>query len=213
VARIKNDSFKQQRWGVDANLYNRDYTNGKRIALIFTPSDLETFNKNAPWWDKEALKQAVQLDSKIKNRVFYLFDFNPAVEFRMPFAKNDLSVYYFSDRYVIKDRNASDYAIDWRNGTLTMWSDNSIQGPNVAAKKGKYNFTINYEYINFNKPATLFIKNGQQQTPFTIELDNQTLTQSFDIRLKDDASNLRFIVQNREGSRILLKNMSVTRVK
>ncbi|MDR1450823.1 MAG: hypothetical protein LBI57_00600 [Helicobacteraceae bacterium] len=205
--------FMPLTWVDNSHNYNRDFTaKYNKIAVVMTEQEEKDFLSVAPWQDKEALKTAVKAPFEFNDINVYLFDFNPIVEFKTPLFKGDESSYYFSDRYADKSGGYKDYIIDWKNGILDVLSNATITSPKLKARKGEYAFTIDYEYIDFQKPAVLIVKTSSR-TIFHQELPPQETQIISYAKLQKTYSDLQIILVNDGESKIKLNAARVRKIK
>jgi hypothetical protein len=204
-----NDELHPWIWSVDSRIFNE--SDGK-FALLFTDEEITEFNEKASYVAKDLFAQG-RFDTKIGDLNIYTMGFNPVKSFSMPKTNGESVSYEFYRHYSMK----SDHA---KVNVNEKYIESSLQGlitfgPYTFAKKGKYNLTVRYEYVEYNGDATIQIYSrlGQETHIQSTELPQMQTELRLSLQLLEDVKDLEFAFVNTADSHIRLYSVGVMKVE
>jgi hypothetical protein len=200
--------FKPATFLVDTNAYYNIYYG--KWAIVLSDAEIVAFEANASTHEKEKFALANQV-ARIEQFNIYEMSFNPLNLFKMPAAQDQSKMYYFSDTYVFPHISTQINYLDRYLETSTQGL--IVYGPYTSAKKGNYNLTVSYEYIEYNGDATIqvYSRSGQEIHIQPTELPQLQTELQLSLQLSNDANDLEFTVVNTADSRIRLYSIEVTK--
>jgi hypothetical protein len=202
------NGFSPYLWVVDAKVYYNDYKG--KWALIFTDDELPTYLNSQDAYVREIMDNNAIFDTKIGNLNIYSIYFNPVNAFKMPVFKNESYEYSFVKSYAAK---ASRTIVETKNMYIeSVHSGTIVNGPNIKSKKGKYELTVSYEYLDDSDGTIFMAYSNAAKTRYISELlptGQNKFTVLLD--LPGDVDNLEFVASNREDSHIRLYDIIITK--
>lgn len=204
-----NDELHPWIWSVDSRIFNE--SDGK-FALLFTDEEITEFNEKASYVAKDLFAQG-RFDTKIGDLNIYTMGFNPVKSFSMPKTNGESVSYEFYRHYSMK----SDHA---KVNVNEKYIESSLQGlitfgPYTFAKKGKYNLTVRYEYVEYNGDATIQIYSrlGQETHIQSTELPQMQTELRLSLQLLEDVKDLEFAFVNTADSFVRLYSIDIEKIE
>jgi len=194
-------------WCADKRVY---YDNDRgKYALVFSDEELGIFESGAPWYHRDFMETQAVLVERIG--VFNIFEtgLNPLSAFRVPILRGESSDYVFSKNYAAK-----------AEGVLVSYTENYVEsalqhdmlwGSYFNMRKGMYELTVNYEYLDENSAAEFKVAAGGSVLT-EMPLPRGVKSAVVMLELPEDIKNVEFRVTNSSGN-IRMYSVNVTKVK